>query len=130
MFLENPHKVLRQLDNGQEYVIYSAKAVEVTVMNIGKYEAGYEVIAKGQSSDINEELCKILLPAPKFINNILTSSMCNSYKCFCSDNLKLEQYIAHHSAKSSWDCLINSIGNPTHVIIIQRPVSDVKTDTT
>jgi len=120
MFLENFHKVIKTIhEDKHEFVAYVSNAMECAALSIGKYE-GYEIIAKGDCTTITEDLCKILLPKPTFINNLLNNTMCNSYKCFCSEDLKREQYIAHISAKSSWDCLLNSMGNPKQLVIIQR----------
>lgn len=130
MFLDNKYKLLkRSEDNKYDYILYVSTKEECDLADNGKLESPYEIIANGETKSMTEYLSEKLMPVPRFINNLLTKSLINSYKCWACESLGIDQHIAHMSAIDSWQCLIDTIGHPEYVIIIQKPIEDVKDET-
>jgi hypothetical protein len=126
MFLDNPKHVIRTFENGDRYILHVSDKQECDDLDNGKLSLLLEIIAYGDTKDIDDVLCTYLVESPKFINNLLNNKMSDSYKCYACEKLGIAQHIAHISAKSSWQCLMNTIGNPNYVIILKYP-RDVKT---
>ena len=130
MFLDNKFKILRRSeDNKYDYIMYISDKDECDLADKNKLESPHEIIANGDTKSMSEYLAERLMPTPKFINNLLTRSMANSYKCWACENLGIDQHIAHMSAIDSWQCLIDIMGHPEYVIIIQKPIENAETET-
>lgn len=129
MFLNNKSKLLRRSeDNKYDYIIYISDKEECDAIDKGSIETPYEIIAYGDVISMNKFLAEKVLPEAIFINNVLTKSLINSYKCWACEELGIDQRIGHISVIDSWLCLANILGNPEYVVIIQKLVEDVKTE--
>lgn len=121
MFLDNKSKVIKEnVDNKYDYIIYVSTLEECNQVINETIKCDEEIIAHGSTNEITEDLAQKLLPEPKFINNLLTKSLINSYKCWACDQLGIDQHIAHLSAVDSWQCLLDTMGHPEYIIIIQK----------
>ena len=130
MFLDNKNKVLKpNVDGKYDYIIYVSDKAECDANDKHVLKSPYDIIAHGETKEMDEFLATSLLPEPKFIHNLLTSSLRNSYKCWACDRLGIDQQVAHMSAMDSWACLIDTIGHPEYVIIIQKPIENAETET-
>lgn len=130
MFLTNKSKLLRESEDGKyDYILYVSDKKECDSADNNTIESPYDIIAHGDTKDVSDNILKGLLPKSKFIHNLLSSSLKDSYKCFACEGLGIDQNIAHLSLKDSWDCLMNVMGNPEYVIIIQKPKDNAETET-
>jgi hypothetical protein len=119
MFLDNPSRDIR-IEDGWKYTLYISTKSECDDIKLGNLKIADEIIAHGKANTMDNELAGIILPPPKFMHNKLSEKMCNSYHCFACEDLGVEQYITHIEPISSWDCLMDVMGDPDYVVIVKH----------
>lgn len=120
MFLTNYNRVIRELKDSK-YILYVSDERECKLISKGENIApDHEIIAHGDSTTMDNFLAGRLLPPPEFIHNRLNNKMCDSYKCWACEDLKIDQYIAHIEPINSWECLMAVMGNPRWVVVIKQ----------
>lgn len=123
MFLENTSVQIKNIEGKFEYILYVSDADECKKISIGTdVIPDHEIIAYGDPKTIDLTLAEILMPEPKFILNKINNAMTNSYKCWCCDKLGTSQIIAHLTALNSWECLMQTIGNPSNIVVVQHKI--------
>jgi hypothetical protein len=122
---KNELKILKQIENINglnEFVLYKSSKEECDRIKLQKFDTEEEIVAYGKSSTMDEKTAVAIMPEPKTIDNLLSKTIETSYKCWCCEKLNIEQFVGHKHSITSWECLMNSLGNPTYVIISQRKV--------
>ena len=123
MFLDNFKKVIKILPNEHfQYVFYISDRKECNELKSGIMKPNANIVAFGECKTIDDKTAKALMPESKFIHNLVTSTMQDSYHCFCCEKLGVEQFVAHTTPIASWKCLINSLGNPEFCVITQEDI--------
>ena len=119
MFLENANRTIRE-EPDWKYVCYISDRNECSAISAGKSPSPqHEIVAHGETRTMDNELARILLDKPKFIHNRLSNKMCDSYHCFATEELGVDQFISHIEPINSWECLMAVMGQPKYVVIIK-----------
>lgn len=124
MFLNNTSKIIR-VEEDYQYILYVSDREECALIKKGLSPApNEEIVTYGQSITMDNDLAAIHLPKPKFIHNKLSDKMSHSYHCFCCEGLGIEQLISHINPLNSWECLMNTLGNPDYIVIVKKNTDD------
>lgn len=125
MFVNNKSIILKRFNEDKnEYILYISDKKECADISKGLVTSTEEIVAFGESNTMDIVTAENILPPPGMITSVITNSIESSYKCWCCENLGIEQLAAHKTSLNSWDCLMVRLGNPSHVVITQRKVKD------
>lgn len=126
MFLQNTKKVIKTFgEEKYQYVLYLSDKSECNAITNGKLDMSqYNVVAYGDCTTMDIKTALGVLPSPKFLHNLITGKMEDTYHCFCCEKLGVDQFIGHRTPLNSWDCLMASLGNPSHCVILQESTSN------
>ena len=124
MFKNKPHVILKKLSSTVAYCIYPISKDELNKIAASNVvlEEGMDIMAYGKSNGMDLVTAENVIPKKVYINNLLTGSTENTYRCWCCKVKGLEQFIGHKTVLNSWDCLIVSMGNPEYVVITRQTV--------
>jgi hypothetical protein len=123
MFLENTKKVIKILDDKFRHVLYFSTKQECNQITAEIVGDGVDIIAYGECRTMDIKTAKAVLPNSKYIHNLVTGAMEDTFHCFCCENLGVEQFVGHKTPLNSWDCLMTSLGNPEYCVITQELIS-------
>lgn len=124
MFLQKTRKVVKVIDDKYQYVLYFSDKLECNQITTGTLKVDADIVAYGECKTMDIKTAKAVLPNPRFIHNLVTGIMEDTYHCFCCEKLGVEQFVGHKTALNSWDCLMITLGNPEYCVITQEKLDN------